>query len=115
MALWPSTLPQRPDQRGYKERLPDLLLYTQMESGPPKVRPTATKGYINYEITLVLSSSQKATLTSFYMTTLENGAVIVNWIDFTTGAAKDYYIMTPPEYTSLNGVDWLASFTMREA
>ena len=39
MAVWPVTLPQSVSWQGYARRIVDSRVRTQMDAGPPKMRP----------------------------------------------------------------------------
>lgn len=98
MAVWPGTLPVIPLVAGYKESPPDVLIRTQMDAGPARVRPRYTAGVRPIIGEIVCTPTQVATLDTFYVTTLLQGSLPFDWISGRTGATVAYRFVKPPTY-----------------
>ncbi len=103
MVAWPATLPQTPLIGGYKETVPDLALRTQMDTGPAKVRRRATAGVRPFQWPAILTTAQVATLDTFYVTTLNSGALPFTVNHPRTTVSESWRIVEPPEYVPLSG------------
>lgn len=91
MAVWPGSLPQRMLLNpGVNDSPPDTRLETQMDAGPAKVRNRYTAGPRPIRGAVGLTLTQRATLETFFTTTLKNGADRFDWIHPTTGAAATF-------------------------
>ena len=96
-ALWPASLPQRFLQDpGTSENPPDVVVETQMDAGPPKARRRFTAGFRLVGGSLALTHAQRATLDTFYMDTLEGGALTFDWIHPITSAPATFRFMPQP-------------------
>ncbi len=63
MAIWPVTLPQRfLAEPGVEETMPDIVIETEMDAGPPKIRRRYTAGYRHVTGSLKLTRAQRTTL-----------------------------------------------------
>ena len=104
MADWPSTLPQNPyANSGNPQYQPhDNVLETKMDVGRPKRRRRSTSTYEDFTFSMILDSTQLATLITFYKTTLSE-VLPFNWIDFRTGTAAIYKFTAPPKETWVGG------------
>lgn len=98
MPTWPGTLPQSPDADGYTESPPDVLLRTQMDAGPPKVRRRSTAGPRSVGMRMTLSLDQVQTLDDFFWTTCQAGALPFDWVHPRTGNAATFRWRSPPRY-----------------
>lgn len=98
MATWPAGLPQTPDTQGQVEKPADLLLRTQMDAGPAKVRRRYTAGVRPFNCTFFMTKAQVATLETFYVTTLTGGADAFDWAHPRTGVTESWRFVAPPEY-----------------
>jgi hypothetical protein len=98
MATWPEDLPQRFLKNSYKDQEPDLVLKTEMDVGPPKMRlrPGAKANVRPFSGDMRLTLTQKAALSDFY---LDNCAVSFDFPDPGAESGTIPVIFTaPPEY-----------------
>ncbi len=79
MPTWPTSLPQFVLTRNYKETAPDLVIRTQMDAGPAKVRRRFTAGVRPMEAMLVLTEDQLIVLDNFYLSDCQGGALSFTW------------------------------------
>src|SRR5437870_11881029 len=103
MAVWPASLPQTVFADGYKEEFPMNALRTQMDAGPPKMRRRYTAAFRPFTGTEIFTTAQVATLDTFFVTTLQGGALAFDWSHPRTGAAASVRFTKPPVVTSLGG------------
>lgn len=76
---WPTSLPQALLTRNYKETAPNLVIRTQMDAGPAKVRRRFTAGIRAIEGLLVLDEDQLAVLDNFFLSDCQGGALSFSW------------------------------------
>jgi len=112
LASWPGTLPDIPLSQGYKEGVPNLLLRTQMDQGPAKVRRRHSAGVRQVALMLQLHKDQVATLDAFYLGPLEGGALRFTWVHPRTQVPTDFRFEKPPEYTHVGGLYFAATLAL---
>ena len=89
-AVWPASLPQRFLLQGYREQLPDPVIRTQMDAGPPKARRRYTAAYRPIQGRLHCSAAQTATLEEFHQTVCAGGSLPFDWVNSRTGAVATF-------------------------
>ena len=109
--VWPVTLPQFVSVEGFQETPPDLLLRTQMDAGPPKVRRRFTAGVRGFKATVRLTQAQVQVLDAFFVGTLAGGALSFDWTHPRTGVNSSFR-MSRPAYSSEGGDSWVAGFEL---
>jgi len=85
MILWPGALPQQLLVEGYEEQLSNMLIRTEMDAGPAKVRRrfTAAPRPVNGQI--VVTPAQLVFFRAWYYNVLLGGSLRFGWTDpFTT-------------------------------
>lgn len=95
MPIWPVSLPQTPLIGGLVEQPPDVLLETRMDIGPPKVRRRFSAGVRPLKITMLMTTTQVATLDAFFVTTLLGGALTFDMDDPRTESSNTYRMGIP--------------------
>lgn len=98
MAAWPATLPQKPLTEGFSETIQDGLLRSETEIGPSKTRQRFTALATYYSVRYSIPVSEKATLMSFYTTTLKGGSLAFDWPHPETGTVSARF-RRPPRFT----------------
>ena len=86
MPTWPLTLPQKPLTEGYREAPVAGAIRSPMEMGPAKQRRRFTGNLITITCVFDLTVAQKATLDTFWFTTLGCGAAAFDWAHPVSGA-----------------------------
>jgi hypothetical protein len=71
MTDWPSTLPQRFLAADYSDTLPDNVIKTQMDAGPPKRRRKTTANIQVISGSMILTTTQWNSLVTFFQDTLK--------------------------------------------
>ncbi|MFQ5776362.1 MAG: hypothetical protein ACE5GS_17725 [Kiloniellaceae bacterium] len=108
MVAWPASLPQDKLLAAVQETAPDLVVRTQMDAGPAKVRRRFTAGVRPFEMELDLTLSEVQTLDDFFVTTLAGGALAFDWQHPRTGATLSFRFVAPPSYVQNKGA-WSVS------
>lgn len=79
MAVWPGTLPAYPLVDGYGEAFEDRRVVFECEYGPARVRPKSTVPVRTFTASYILTSTQIATLETFYRVTTKAGELRFDW------------------------------------
>lgn len=95
MPTWPADLPAVLLIRGYEETAPDVIKRTPMDAGPAKVRRRFSANVRPVKGTMVLSGTQKASLDTFFETTIAGGALAFDW------QAKSWRFVEPPAFSPI--------------
>lgn len=103
MAVWPTSLPTRPDQSSYQETVPNTVIRTAMDAGPPKMRQRYTAGIRPFSMSFLLTATQVATLDAFFVTTLSGGSLSFTWVHPRTNNAATFRFVEPPQYSAVSG------------
>lgn len=106
MPAWPNTLPSLVLKDGCEETLPNVVIRTQMNSGPVKVRRRYTAGVRTFTLPIHLSPSQAATLNDFFVNTLAGGSLSFTWVSPRTNESFTFRFVSPPKYTARGGNNW---------
>lgn len=101
--VWPTTLPTELLQRGYNQSAADVLLRSELDTGPAKVRRRYTAGVQPVTGNTVLSESQLGTLRTFYDTTLLGGSLRFSWKDPVSLVAKEFRFTSPIKWIINSG------------
>lgn len=112
MASWPATLPDQPLQNGYKESPPNLVIRTEMDAGPAKVRRAMTSNVRQISCHMILTSEQLDTFEDFFIDDCASGATRFTWTHPRTGTSADFRFVGQPVYEPLSGTDWDVTFEL---
>lgn len=112
MPSWPGTLPSKPLEEAFKETAPNMVVRTQMDAGPAKIRRRFTAAPRPMTMQFSLTSTQVAALDTFYVTTLTGGADEFDWNDPRTNSSESFRFLAPPEYTPAGGDNWTATVSL---
>jgi hypothetical protein len=84
-----------------------------MDVGPAKVRRRATAGVTQLKCAFRLSAAQRASLLTFWQTTLAGGSLSYSWTHPISGAGITCRIVEPPGFTpAAGGVSWVAALSI---
>ncbi|MBI3441732.1 MAG: hypothetical protein HY052_08055 [Proteobacteria bacterium] len=103
MPAWPDALPAYPLLEGFHEMVPKTALRTDMEQGPAKVRLRTTAAVRGMTLNYLMSKAQVTALETFYLATLQGGALAFDFIHPRSNAAVSCRFVRPPEYSTSNG------------
>ena len=95
MAVWPTSLPQAPEPRGYSNVARDNVHHTAMSYGQGKKRPKGTVTIRDVTMQFFLGNTEADILDDFYVLTL-NRVEPFTWIDHRTGDTATYRFLAPP-------------------
>lgn len=112
MAVWPSGLPQKFQQSGFSNSLPDNTIQSSMATGPDKARRRDVSAVEPISGSMILDETQYELIVTFYNTTLASGALPFDWVHPVTGIACEMRIVRPPKFTPLSGNFYKASMQM---
>lgn len=96
---WPATLPN--PEIDMEETAPNLVVRTDMDAGPPKVRRRHTSGVRPWRKRVVLTLAQVETFDEFFVDTLSGGASRFDFTNSRTGVSCEFRFVEPPVYRRL--------------
>lgn len=114
MPVWPQSLPQVLLLDGYQEEPPNLVMRTEMDAGPAKVRRRFTAGERPIIGALHLTKAQVQTLDDFYLITLQGGSVKFDWSHPRTGAAATFRLRKIFPYEPAAPNEWRARIELEQ-
>jgi len=103
MPTWPNTLPQSPLLDGFRETVPDITIRSTMDQGPAKVRLRTTAAVRTMALTYLMSKDQIAALETFYLATVQGGALSFTFTHPRSNTVMNCRFTRPPEYVPTNG------------
>lgn len=106
MAVWPTSLPQLALANPFEEAGQSILIRTEMDVGPPKVRARYTAEMKRYRFGLVLTAAQVVTLETFFTTTIVFGSLPFDWLDQRLQTTVELRLVNRPAYTALGADTW---------
>lgn len=99
---WPSTLPQKPEQQGYREVPQDGLVRSKNDAGPSTVRRRFTAISVNVEVQFVLDTDDMLIFEDFYRNTILDGALTFNFYSPITDSLVEHRFRNPPTISARN-------------
>lgn len=109
---WPSSLPNKPLSDGYSLTLPDNVLLSEFDAGPPKSRRRYTAVWETHFCRYLLTGRQYQTLIDFYKRV---AGTSFYWPHPLTGTLVQAYMDKPPELTRMRGTIYQVSVVIRTA
>ena len=112
MADWTTTiLPQTPLLSDYQETFPNLVIRTQTEIGPAKVRKRFTSAERPFKLSMILTSSQATYFDTFFVDTCDGGAGEFTWVHpRTQSTGCTFRFVGQPTLTAVDGGYYQADF-----
>ena len=101
MASFPASLPN-PLVSGYSDTAPNLVIRTEMDQGPAKVRKRFTAGVRPMTVNFVLTEAQVAALDTFFETTIDGGAASFTMENPRTDQTESFRFTSPPQYQAIS-------------
>jgi hypothetical protein len=102
MAEWPATLYGCITKGSFTEIPPQNVLRTQMDAGPAKLRRRSTANVRTFNLNLFLTKAQTATFDTFYVTTIQSGAIKFDMYHPRTHVAGEYRFINQPTYSPMD-------------
>lgn len=112
MATWPAGLPQKLDQSGFSNSLPDNSIRSSMDVGPQKIRQRDVSAPEPITGNITIDETQYGTLKTFYNTTLGSGSLPFDWVHPVTGASVEMVFTAPPSITARSGDYYTANLKL---
>ena len=91
---------------GFQETPQNVIVRSQVDSGPAKTRRRTTAGVINLEMQFRMTTAQLITFRAFYLTDLQAGALSYTWKHPITGVNGAFRMVEPPRMAPA-GASWL--------
>lgn len=113
MASWPTSLPQQVLLEGYQEQQLDISIRSSVDVGPEKVRPRYTAAPVDFNCSLVLTSTQCDALDAFYDATLNFGTDRFDWTHPRTLAAVSMAFRARPGYQGIGSRYYRTQLSLR--
>lgn len=110
--VWPSSvLPAKPLRVGsISETTPNIVVRTQMDAGPAKVRRRFTAGVRPFKLGLNLNSTELDFFDTFFVTTLQGGALSFNWTHPRSSSTGEFRFVGQPVYSPLGSTLYHVEF-----
>lgn len=102
MIYWPVTLPQNVDTDGYQEIIQDNRIRSDMDMGPPKMRPRFSAIVEQFTIVFVFNRTEMSAFEAFYKTTTSFGTEAFQWTHPRTGATVMMRFVAPYRVQSVD-------------
>lgn len=117
--VWPPGLPQAPRLAELVETPPNLVVRSEMDVGPAKVRRRAVAGVTTWQMALNITRDQRALLLDFFRVTLLEGALAFDWRNPVTHAPAEFRFVGVPTIRPLSmrvspADPYLATFVLEE-
>ncbi len=90
--IWPTSLPQRPQQGSYTHEVPCEVIRTNMETGPDKIRFRGGNMPEIVNASYIVTTAQKESLTTFLKKTTKSGAIYFDWPWPDSGRTIEYVL-----------------------
>jgi len=103
MVTWPTDLPQSPLIAGFGNEEQDAFVRTSMETGVDKIRRRYTGVATPYKWPLILTNTQKTSLSTFYQT---SGALSFSMTEPVLQVVKSFRFTKAPAYAPLSHNRW---------
>lgn len=100
--------------RDFNETYEDAVLRSDFDAGYQQTRPKWTRTRRKFTASYLVTQSQKATLHTFYVTTLANGALSFDWTHPQTGSVITVRMDKPITFTPVSNSYWIATISMTE-
>lgn len=100
---WPETLPQALLMDSYEESAPDVLIKSNVETGPAKVRRRVTAAIRPIKGHQIMNDEQLGIFKVFFNSTLYGGAMRFTWTDPTGDDPVEMRFVDAPSWASQDG------------
>jgi hypothetical protein len=108
---WPDTLPQLCLQEGYQETLPEVVIRSEMDAGPAKVRRRFTAQVTPIKSKMRMNSAQKVYLETFFNVTTAGGSLSFT---FPHDGPDILRFTSPPVFSDKGGTWYDVDFEMEK-
>jgi len=106
MPGWPAELPNYVLVDGYVEMMPENMILSQPDMGPPKARRRSTAAMQYIQAKIYVDIDQVETFKTFYRETLYEGALSFDWEHPRTGEDVVMRFTSSPVITPISGTNF---------
>ena len=96
-------------QSGFNQQADDAVIRTKVEAGADKLRSRYTTPIVKSGVSMAITYAERATLETFYNTTLQRGICSFNYTDPIDTTSYEYRMVGTPKYSSAGGLRLLVS------
>lgn len=114
MAVWPTSLPQKPLAEGFAEATAPNVVRSENDAGPTNARRRYTVPVKRYQLRMLFTTAQVATFETFFESTLASGVLPFDWVDPRTQSAESFVILERGSYEQALPGYWYVSFAMEQ-
>lgn len=111
---WPISLQELLSEQNFGITVGDTVLRSDMDIGPQKLRRRFTKGIDTFSASIYLTQAQYITFDAFFKTTLNGGVEVFEFDHPITQVLTEFRFVGVPQYSSIGGGNYTASFTWEE-
>lgn len=111
MDVWPAQLQQKLNVAQFQVQIGNTIVRSDMDVGPAKLRSRFTDGIDIYTCSINLDFDDYDVLTTFFKTTLNNGANQFEFDDPFTESPAAFRFVGPPQAQPLGGRVFQISMT----
>jgi hypothetical protein len=91
-----------------------MVIRSQVDVGPAKVRRRYTKPITSVRASMNCSIVQVRTLISFFTTTCAGGVDRFTFTSPVTGQSEEYRFVEPPRFSPIGGLMWRADLSLEQ-
>lgn len=102
IAEWPSSLPDKPLRDGFAETHPKMIIRTNMDKGPAKVRRLTSKAPRVFDMSFHMTNAQVSTFETFIADALAEGVYRFSWTHPRTEESVEFRLL--PEQDGLYAI-----------
>lgn len=112
MAVWPTGLPQKLNQSGFSNTLPDNVIRSDMDVGPNKVRRRDVSAPEPIRGSITVTESEYSLFVTFFNTTLASGSIPFDWVHPITGDSAEFLFVNTPSISARSGDHYTITLDM---
>jgi len=110
--VWPPGISQAFTSDAFAEKPQDVTIRTDMDTGPPKVRPRFFNPVRTYSCEIILrNAAEYETLRDFYYVICAGGTDTILLAHPITGDPTSFRFASPIEFSAI-GIAWRATFQL---
>lgn len=111
--VWPVSLPQGAFINSWQEEPADGKVAFQVEVGPSKTRRRLSSPGRLIDHAILITTAQRATLFTFYETTIKGGSLEFDWVHPIDGVTQTWMFEEAPKFQPVSGTKWQATYKLR--
>lgn len=95
---WPPSLTRTPRLSSLEEIAPNVVIRSEVDVGPGKIRRRLTGGTRTFSVEIDLTRNELTTFDLFFVTTTKGGSLSFSWKNPRTGSTADFRFLDVPKY-----------------